>query len=237
MIRKNSFGKGSVTMNVRMFLAVGLLAGIGLLCPSCGGRSGAKAKQPEESEKARHEPTVIEAPAEEAAEPAAPAFAFTLKDQDGKDVSLSDFAGEIVVLEWVNPDCPFVQRHYQAGTMKSLAEKYADKGVVWLSINSTNYINVEKNAQWVKERKLPYRVLDDHEGKVGRMFAAATTPHMFILDEAGELVYQGAIDDDIGGTKADRINYVQKALDELLAGKPVSQPKTKPYGCTVKYAK
>lgn len=164
---------------------------------------------------------------------------FSLEDQTGKKVSLSDFSGKkIVVLEWINPDCPYVQRHYKAATMKSLAEKYKDKGVVWLAINTTHYMNKETNQKWITDYQLPYQILDDHEGTVGRLYGAKTTPHMFIIDKSGKLVYQGAIDDDPRGNKGEnKVNYVAKALDELLAGKPISMPETKPYGCSVKYAK
>lgn len=167
----------------------------------------------------------------------APAPTFTLEDQNGRPVSLSDFTGKIVVLEWVNPDCPFVQRHYRAGTMKRLAEKYQSKGVVWLAINSTHYMGKEDNRRWIEKYKLPYPILDDHTGRVGRLYGAKTTPHMFIIDTSGKLVYQGGIDDDPRGAKnGGALNYVERALDELLAGKPVSIPQSKPYGCSVKYA-
>lgn len=169
----------------------------------------------------------------------AAAPAFSLEDQTGKKVSLSDFSGKkIVVLEWINPDCPYVQRHYKAGTMKSLAQKYKDKGVIWLAINTTHYMNKETNHKWIADYQLPYQILDDHEGTVGRLYGAKTTPHMFIIDKSGKLVYQGAIDDDPRGNKGEnKVNYVAKALDELLAGKPISMPQTKPYGCSVKFAK
>ncbi len=167
----------------------------------------------------------------------APAPTFTLEDQNGRPVSLSDFAGKIVVLEWVNPDCPFVQRHYRAGTMKRLAEKYQSKGVVWLAINSTHYMDKEDNRRWIEKYKLPYPILDDHAGRVGRLYGAKTTPHMFIIDTSGKLVYRGGIDDDPRGTKnGGALNYVERALDELLTGKPVSISQSKPYGCSVKYA-
>ncbi|MCS6803576.1 MAG: thioredoxin family protein [Acidobacteriota bacterium] len=169
----------------------------------------------------------------------AAAPAFSLEDQTGKKVSLSDFSGKkIVVLEWINPDCPYVQRHYKAGTMKSLAQKYKDKGVIWLAINTTHYMNKETNQKWIADYQLPYQILDDHEGTVGRLYGAKTTPHMFIIDKSGKVVYQGAIDDDPRGNKGEnKVNYVAKALDELLAGKPISMPQTKPYGCSVKFAK
>lgn len=167
----------------------------------------------------------------------APAPAFTLPDASGQPVKLSDFAGKVVVLEWVNPDCPFVKRHADAGTMRSLAQKYQGK-VVWLGINSTNYMDSAANAKWIAERSLPYPVLDDHTGAVGHAYNAKTTPHMYVIDATGKLVYAGAIDDDNAGTKgASAVNYVDAALSELMAGKPVSIAETKSYGCSVKYAK
>ena len=166
------------------------------------------------------------------------AKSFTLDDQDGKQVSLSDSAGKFVVLEWINWDCPFVQRHMRAGTMKSLAEKYKDKGVVWLGINTTNYANHEANKKAREKFSLPYPVLDDHEGTVGKLYGAKATPHMFVLDKTHKIAYQGAIDDDPSGEKVKQgtaKNYVDQALTELLEGKKVSTPKTNPYGCSVKY--
>lgn len=160
---------------------------------------------------------------------------FTLKGVDGQAVTLSQYKGKTVVLEWTNPDCPFVVRHYAAGTMKDLAEKYADKGVVWLSINTTRTASSQSNALWAKKHAIAYPVLDDHEGKVGLLYGAKATPQMFIIDTTGKLVYDGAIDDDPGGDKSDRVNYVAKALDEVLAGKPVTTSQTKAYGCSVKY--
>jgi peroxiredoxin len=164
--------------------------------------------------------------------------AFTLADTAGNEVSLSDFEGKIVVLEWLNPDCPFVQRHYKAGTMKSLATKYGSDGVVWLTINSTNYMDAAANAKFKAENDLPYTILVDQSGDVGHLYGAKTTPHMYIIDGAGTLVYIGAIDDDPRGNKGEpAVNYVAVALDEVLAGKAATTAETKPYGCSVKYKK
>jgi peroxiredoxin len=162
---------------------------------------------------------------------------FTLQDQNGKQVSLADFAGKTVVLEWFNPQCPFVKRHYKEGTMQSLATKYAGDNVVWLAINSTSNATAAQDKQWVDQHHLSYPILDDSKGKVGQAYGAKTTPHMFVIDKSGKVVYDGAIDNDPDGEKADRVNYVQKALDETLAGNSVSTPETKPYGCGVKYGK
>ena len=162
--------------------------------------------------------------------------AFTLADSAGNKVSLNDFEGKIVVLEWLNPDCPFVQRHYKAGTMKNLAAQYAGEGVVWLTINSTNYMDAAANAKFKAENDLPYTILVDQSGDVGHLYGAKTTPHMYIIDGNGTLVYIGAIDDDPRGNKGEpAVNYVAVALDEVLAGNPVTTAETKPYGCSVKY--
>ena len=178
--------------------------------------------------------------AEPAVEPAGKnAPDFTLKSFDGKSVSLSDYKGKIVVLEWFNFECPFVQYHYnKATTMIDLANKYKDKNVTWLSMNSTSHTTTEANIEFAKKHKLPYPILDDRSGQVGHAYGAETTPHIFIIDRRGSIVYEGAIDNSpLGKTQAGEklINYVDQALAELLAGKPVSTAKTKPYGCTVKY--
>ena len=164
---------------------------------------------------------------------------FALLDQNGKEVKLSDHKGKIVVLEWSNYDCPFVKAHYEKNlTMANLAKKYADKNVIWLNINSTKYANIETNKAWALKYKLPFPVLDDHSGKVGRLYGAKTTPHMFVIDTKGETVYQGAIDNSPIGRKVDEyVNYVDNALVELTTGRKISIPQTKPYGCSVKYAK
>jgi peroxiredoxin len=161
---------------------------------------------------------------------------FTLEDIQGSSVTLSAIEG-VRVLEWVNPDCPFVVRHYKAGTMKNLEAAYESKGVTWLTINSTHYMDLAANQQFAKANGLSQHILVDSSGKVGHLYGAVTTPHMFIIDGDGVIVYAGAIDDDPRGTKSDVTNYVSKALDEVLAGKPVTVAETKPYGCSVKYSK
>jgi peroxiredoxin len=163
---------------------------------------------------------------------------FTLSDTAGNQVSLSEFVGKVVVLEWLNPDCPFVQRHYKAGTMKHLATKYGKDGVIWLTINSTHYMDAKASAKFKADKDLPYTILVDQSGHVGHLYGAMTTPHMYIIDKDGTLVYAGAIDDDPRGSKGDgAMNYVAAALDEVLAGNAVTVAETKPYGCSVKYKK
>lgn len=161
---------------------------------------------------------------------------FTLSDQNGKRVSLSDYAGKIVVLEWVNPQCPYVQRHYKNQTMESLAEKYRDKGVVWLAINTTSSAAGKDNKAWVEKYSLSYPILDDHGGKVGRLYGAKTTPDMFVIDHSGKIVYKGAIDDDPQADQEHATNYVGETLAKLTTGQSVTPRETKSYGCSVKYA-
>ncbi len=163
---------------------------------------------------------------------------FTLSDSAGKTVSLADFKGKVVVLEWTNPDCPFVKRHYKEGSMKNLTSAYSESmGVVWLTINSTNYMDAAANAAFVKKEGLGWPVLVDQDGAVGHAYGAATTPHMFIIDAKGIVVYEGAIDDDPRGNMeaGARTNYVANALNDVAAGQAVSTAETKPYGCSVKY--
>lgn len=173
---------------------------------------------------------------------AAPAFSAI--DTSGRRVALADFRGRTVVLEWVNPGCPFVRRHYDAGNMQTVQKAALDKGVAWLAVNSTavdatDYLPPERMAAWMKEQKAAVTAtLMDADGKVGRAYGARTTPHMYVIDARGVLVYAGAIDNRPTARAADiagATNHVSVALGEVLAGKPVSTPSTTPYGCTVKY--
>ncbi|HEX9667301.1 MAG TPA: redoxin domain-containing protein [Thermodesulfobacteriota bacterium] len=171
------------------------------------------------------------------AEVGSPAPDFTLEDQKGNVVKLSDINDSIIVLEWMNPDCPFVQRHYNSKTMTTLADKYREKNVVWMAINSTHYMNKEDDQNWINKFKVGYPILDDSSGSVGKLYDAKTTPNMYIIDPSGILVYSGAIDDDPRGSKDGKaLNYVDQALEEILAGKTVTISQTKPYGCSVKYS-
>lgn len=165
---------------------------------------------------------------------------FTLKSFDGKEVSLSDYRGKIVVLEWFNLECPFVKYHYDTTTtMIDLANKYKDKNVAWFAVNSTSHTTEQDNIEFAQKHNLPYMILDDRSGKVGHDYGATNTPHMNIIDTRGNIVYVGAVDNSPMGQTPEgqsRVSYVDKALEELVAGKPVSTKETKPYGCTVKYA-
>jgi peroxiredoxin len=166
-----------------------------------------------------------------------PAPQFTLQNYDGKNVSLTAYAGKYVVLEWTNPECPFVQAHYQKHTMTDLAAKYKDKDVAWIAINSTHDVTNDFDKNWAAQQNISYPILNDASGATGHSFGATNTPDMFVIGKDGVLLYRGAIDNDPDGDKgADHINYVDRALSEVLSGKPVSIPQTKAYGCTVKYA-
>lgn len=166
-----------------------------------------------------------------------PAPAFELNDQDGKLVNLNDYRDKVVVLEWFNNECPFVQKHYKTGAMNATAKKYAEKGVVWLAVNSTRSHNVSHNKQIAGQWSMERPILDDSNGTIGHLYGAKTTPHMYVINK-GTLVYAGAIDSkstDSSDDIASSTNYVAQALDEVLADKPVTTAQTKPYGCSVKY--
>lgn len=177
------------------------------------------------------------APAVFSTEDAPPAPDFELTDHNGQTVRLSDYQGRIVVLEWFNEECPFVQRHHKDGrnTMVSLADRYAQHDVVWLAINSTNHATVDSNKKIAAKWEIPYPILDDSAGDIGRAYGARTTPHMFVIDAEGRIVYQGAIDNDARGREQQPTNYIDQTLGELLAGETVSVASTRPYGCSVKY--
>ena len=160
--------------------------------------------------------------------------AFSLQDQNGKTANLSDYKGKIVVLEWFNDGCPFVQRHYKAKTMN---DKYKDKDVVWLAINSTAGKKPADNKSAAESMNVDHPILADTDSSVAKAYGAKSTPDMFVIDKDGKIAYEGAIDNDPDGTKADKVNYVDKALSEILAGKSVSEPQTESYGCHVHYQK
>lgn len=174
---------------------------------------------------------------------AAPAF--SAQDTAGKAHSLADFKGKYVVLEWVNPGCPYVQKHYNAANMQATQKEATGKGVVWLAVNSTaanasDYKAPAELATWMKQHDAAATAtLMDADGKVGRAYGARTTPHMYVIDPAGRLIYAGAIDSK-ATARADDIkaatNYVRQALGEAFGGKPVSVSVTQAYGCSVKYS-
>ncbi|MBL8013860.1 MAG: thioredoxin family protein [Candidatus Omnitrophica bacterium] len=169
---------------------------------------------------------------------------FTLNDTNGAAHSLSQYKGKFVVLEWFNYDCPFVKKYYDKGNMQALQKEYKAKDVVWLAINSSaegkeGYYPNDKLNELSKEKDMAATaVFIDSDGKVGKLYGAKTTPHMFVIDPQGLLIYQGAIDNKPSTDTADiasSVNYVKAALDEALAGKAVTEASTKSYGCSVKY--
>jgi peroxiredoxin len=170
---------------------------------------------------------------------------FRLTDSNGKAVTLGQFKGKVVVLEWNNPGCPYVKKHYESGNMQKTQAAARKDGVVWLSINSSaagkqGHMNrAEANAFVAAQKAQPSAYLLDHAGTVGKGYGAVTTPHMYIIDKAGKLVYAGGIDDKATANKADIAgarNHVLAALSELKAGKAVSVSSSRPYGCSVKYS-
>jgi peroxiredoxin len=172
----------------------------------------------------------------------APAPDFTLTDLEGNSHTLSEYtkAGKIVVLEWFNPDCPFVVKHHKTGsTMQDLSAKYAEQGVVWLAINSgkpgKQGTGMERNLSAVEEFGFSYPLMLDETSMVGEMYGAKTTPHMYIIDTDGVLRYAGAIDNNPSATKFGDVNYVDQALTQILAGETVTDAETRAYGCSVKY--
>lgn len=173
---------------------------------------------------------------------AAPAF--SLLDTSGKTRTLAEFKGKTVVLEWVNPGCPFVRKHYDSANMPRLQQEFTGRQVVWLAINSTekaasDYLEPAALAAWMQSKAgTPTATLMDPEGTVGKAYGARTTPHMYIVDAQGMLAYAGGID-SIPSARASDIqtatNYVRQGLNEALGGKPISTATSQPYGCTIKY--
>ncbi len=184
-------------------------------------------------------PSMAEAP--EPAALGAPAPAFSLTDTDGKTVSLSDFKGKVVAIEWFNPDCPFIVSAHKGGPLETMPKEWNEKGVVWLAINSNaagkQGHGRERNAKAKGEYDLPRAVLLDEDGAVGKAYGAKTTPHMYIVDPAGNLVYRGGLDNAPRGSapKSGLVSFVQDALTAVTAGQPVKTADTKAYGCSVKY--
>ena len=171
---------------------------------------------------------------------------FSLTDAAGEEHSLGDFEGKYVVLEWTNMDCPFVRKHYDSGNMQSLQNAYAEKDVVWLRICSSapgqqGHMESDVLEKRIDEEKsMATAYLIDADGAVGRMYGAKTTPHMFVIDGEGTLIYAGGIDNIKSKDQADiekATNYVSSCLDAAIAGKPIETKTSVPYGCSVKYAK
>jgi peroxiredoxin len=179
-----------------------------------------------------------------AAMPGAPAPDFTIADTAGKPVKLADYRGKFVVLEWTNPECPFVRKHYNSKNMQELQKEWGAKDVVWLTINSTNashseFKSPDEMASWMRvQGAAPKATLIDGTSATARVYGAKTTPHMFVVDPTGKLLYAGAIDDKRSSNPAEATvanNYVRAALTEATAGTPVTVASTLPYGCSLKY--
>ena len=173
-----------------------------------------------------------------------PAPDFTGTDINGKTIHLSDYKGRIVVIESYNSDCPFCHNQYATGATQDLQKELAAKGVVWLMVNSVNPNNFshrtpeQARSEWTTEKIAATAWIDDSSGAIGHLYEMKTTPHMFVIDKNGTLVYDGAMDnkpDPLHDPRTAR-NYVREAVDNLLAGKPIEVSQTKPYGCAVKYA-
>jgi len=174
-----------------------------------------------------------------------PAPAFTAKDADGQTRSLADYKGKVVVLEWTNEGCPYVQKHYKSGAMQKLQKSATGDGVVWLTVVSSapkaqGYLAPDAAKAWrAKNNAGSTALLIDSSGAVGKAYDARTTPHMYVVDKTGKLAYMGGIDDKPVADPASlngATNYVSAALDDLKAGRAVATPVTKAYGCSVKYA-
>jgi peroxiredoxin len=189
--------------------------------------------------------TLLAVPAFAGAELGKPAPDFTLKDTDGKTVSLASFKGKTVVLEWFNPGCPYVKASHSKGSLVDTAKKQQKKGIVWLSINSgapgKQGAGVENSKTGAKGFNMENPVLIDEAGTVGKAYGATNTPHLFVIDAKGNLVYRGAIDNSPDGEGQSPeggklVNYVDAALEDLAAGRAVKISDTKAYGCSVKYA-
>jgi peroxiredoxin len=224
---------------------------LGLVLISMACRSNSDGPKPAGA--ATPEPAAKAAEAQKSTAPGAapaalgkPAPDFTLPDLDGKPVRLADFRGKIVVLEWFNPECPYVKASHTKGSLARSPEMHVSEGAVWLAVNSgapgKQGAGVEKSRAGREQFGIKYPVLIDETGEVGKLYGAERTPHMYVIDAKGVLVYRGAIDnspDGIGESPTDGklVNYVEQAVHALLGGRPVAVADTKAYGCSVKYAK
>ena len=198
--------------------------------------SAEKTENKEEGAASKAEPTDEQkAQNVEKAEVGKKAPDFELTDTSGETHKLSDYRGKIVVLEWTNQGCPYVQRHYDADTMPKTYEALGKDKIAWLAVESTHNRKKKEGADWKKKEGFDYPLLLDKSGEVGKSYGAKTTPHMYVIDKEGVLQYAGAIDDAPRGEKEDPTNYVEKAVSALQAGKTPETRTTKPYGCSVKY--
>lgn len=224
---------------------LGVTSGMMLLTVADGGSVSSSLKYSPSSFESAAGVSVAASPKAAAVRPGAAAPDFTGTDSNGQTRRLSDFKGKVVVLEWTNHQCPFVNKHYGTNNMQQLQKEATSKGVVWLSIVSSapgqqGYVTANQANDLTKSRNaVPTAVILDPKGEIGRLYNARTTPHMYVVGPKGTMMYMGAIDDAPSSQTPDvqkANNYVRTALDEVLNGKPVSTSATQPYGCTVKYS-
>ncbi len=223
-------------------VAVALLSASTVACKE--GKEPARA-EPSTTSAGEAKPSGANTPgATDRAEVGKPAPDFALKDVDGKEVRLSSFKGKTVVIEWFNPGCPFVKAAHSKGSLKDASQRHTKNGVVWLAVNSSapgkQGAGAETNREAAKTWSMQHPILLDEPGNVGKMYGATNTPHMMVVDDKGTLVYRGAIDNSPDGegespTGGKLVSYVDSALADLGAGKPVATKETKAYGCGVKY--
>jgi hypothetical protein len=240
------------TTNINRLFFITLAAPLGLVFAGCGGASAKDAQQPTQATAttgdqaaAGERAAAPTAPAVDSkpAQPKNPAPDFSLPDVNGTVISLATYRGKTVVLEWFNPGCPFVRHAHSKGPLKDMAAKQSASGIVWLVINSgapgKQGAGAKASKDAAKQWKMETPILLDEQGKVGHAFGAKSTPHIFIVDATGGLVYGGALDNAPFGKVehgGEYVNYVEAALADLAAGRPVANPKTDAYGCSVKYA-
>jgi peroxiredoxin len=223
-------------------LGILMVAALPAIAVAAGDGQSGKTPPPKPAQK-KEAPKPPEKKAAPKLEIGKPAPAFELKDLDGKAVKLSDYKGKTVVLEWFNPECPVATYYHTKGPLKDLGARMAKDGIVWLAINSGGSgmegTGVEKNKKTAADWKIEYPILLDEAGTVGHAYGAKVTPHMFIIDGKGNLVYRGGVDNAPGG-KAEggtAVNYIENALAELKAGKAITKNDTNANGCGVKYGK
>jgi peroxiredoxin len=239
-----------IKRNVSSYFALGFVVAVGLSGVACSKSAPPSEPPPATAGEAQSAPAAapVEGTAKSVAGPAEvgkPAPEFSLKSIDGKDVNLSDFKGKTVVLEWFNPQCPFVKLSHTAGSLKGLADKYTKDGVVWLGINSgapgKQGAGEEATRAGIAQFAMTYPVLLDDSGKVGKQYGAERTPHLFVINGEGVLVYKGAIDNSPDGEGKSPeggklVNYVDNAIGAVKTGAKVEPAETKAYGCSVKYS-
>ena len=223
-----------------LVLAAGLCFGASTFAQPTGKTTAPAASQPGSDHPKKHEGTKDEKKASKGVKVGDVAPAFSLTDTDGKTVKLEDFKGKIVVLEWFNPECPFIVKHHSVNkTFNDLYDQFNSKNVVFLAINSSaagkEGAGKELNATKKTEYKMMYPILLDESGEVGHLYGATNTPQCFVIGTDGKLAYAGAIDNNTDVKKAGDKNYVKMALDNVLASKAADPATTKPYGCGVKY--